>query len=216
MHSAILFVHLLGFVFWLGTDIGVFVLAKHSERSTYSVETRLSMLRVAMLLDRAPRIAVPVVFATGVWLGDRYGVDMVPPAAGWIVGAIWLAAVLTGIRTEGAGAVGRLAMRAQFAINSLVVLGMGGIAVAALGGAGMLPGWLAVKWLAFAVIAAAAMVLEIKFRPVVAAYGRLAEAGASEAVDRAISDGLVPVYRAVLSIYAATLVAAWFGLSKAF
>lgn len=210
----VVFVHVLGWVFWLGTDVGVFLAAKFSERTNLSVETRLTVMQVGMLLDMAPRVAVPVVFATGVHLSDRLGHDLLPAEWGWAIGGVWLAVVIAGIATQGRTLIGRTAMRLQFVIYTIVFFGMGGMAVAALLGAAPLPLWLAMKWLAYAVIAVFAMLLEIAFTPVAAAYGKLAQEGASDALNTFISRGLRPVYVYVLIIYAATLVAAYFGLVK--
>ena len=58
MHELLTAIHVLGWVFWLGTDVGVFLAAKKSERRTdLSVESRLAVLELGMILDRAPRFA---------------------------------------------------------------------------------------------------------------------------------------------------------------
>lgn len=210
----VVFVHVLGWVFWLGTDVGVFLAAKFSERTNLSVETRLTVMRLGMLLDIAPRVAVPVVFATGVHLSDRLGYDLLSAALGWAIGGVWLLAVIVGIATQGRTLAGRAAMRLQFTLYAIVFVGMGGVGTAALLGAVDLPFWLALKWLAYAVIAVSAILLEITFKPVVAAYERLGREGASNELNAAISRGLRPVYVSVLVIYTATLVAAYCGLVK--
>lgn len=215
-NDLIIFVHVLAWVFWLGTDIGVFVGAKFSEKAELSVETRLTVLKVAMLLDAAPRIAVPIVFATGVSMANTMGVDLIPELAGWLIGGFWLAVVLTVITSQGQGTLGHAAMHTQLAINALVFLGMGGLGVATLLGYGYMPDWLAVKWIAYAVIAAAAIRLEATFKPAVADYVKLELEGASDELNASLSNHMKPVYNAVLLIYAGTITAAYFGLIKPF
>lgn len=216
MYSWLLVIHVLGWVFWLGTDVGVLLAAKYSERSDLSAETRLKILEVGMLLDMAPRIAVPVVFMTGFGLMTHLGFETYVPL--WVAmtfGAIWLAAVLTGIGTQGGqGALGAIAMRTQFAFNTLVAIGMGGVGVAALIGILDQPSWIALKWLSYGVIALAAIVLEMTFKPAIMLYGKLGEEGGSAELDSALSKSLKPVYISVLVIYAATLVAGICGLVK--
>ncbi len=212
----IIFVHVLAWVFWLGTDIGVFVGAKFSEKSELSVETRLTVLKVAMMLDMAPRVAVPIVFATGVSMANTIGVDIVPALVGWLIGAVWLMVVLVGIATQGQTPAGKAAMHAQLGINALVFLGMGGVGIATLTGNDLMPYWLAVKWIAYAVIAAAAIRLEATFKPAIADYMRLEAEGASDEINAALSEHLKPVYNAVLLIYLGTLTAGYFGLIKPF
>lgn len=215
-NDLIIFIHVLAWVFWLGTDIGVFVGAKFSEKAELSVETRLTVLKVAMLLDAAPRIAVPIVFATGVAMADAMGIDIIPAGVGWLIGALWLLVVLTVIKSQGQGPLGQAAMHAQLAINVLICLGMGGVGVAALMGYDFMPAWLAIKWIAYAIIAAAAIRLEITFKPAVADYMRLETEGASDELNASLSQHMKPVYNAVLLIYAGTIVAAYFGLIKPF
>ena len=41
-----LVVHVLGWVFWLGTDLGVLLTCRYAERGSLSVETRLTLLEV--------------------------------------------------------------------------------------------------------------------------------------------------------------------------
>ena len=214
LHDLWVVIHVLAWVFWLGTDIGVIVSAKMSENGSYTSETRLTVLKLGMLLDMAPRIAVPVVFITGVMLSNDLGFTLIPPLAGLIFGLIWLAAVIVGIATEGGQTpLGKLAMRLQFLINSIVAIGMGGLAIAGLVQALDMPAWLAVKWLAFAVVALAAIVLEKTFTPAVMLYGKLGAEGASDKLNTDLSEALKPVYIAVLVIYAATLVAGITGLT---
>ena len=71
LYDVILYIHLLGFVFWLGTDIGVFIGAKFTENAEYSVETRLTILKLAMILDIAPRVAMPCLLYTSPSPRDR-------------------------------------------------------------------------------------------------------------------------------------------------
>lgn len=213
LHDLWVVIHVLAWVFWLGTDIGVFLAAKMSENGSYTPETRLTVLKLGMYLDVAPRIAVPVVFITGVMLSNDIGFELIPPLAGWTFGLIWLAAVLIGITTEGGQTpFGKLAMRFQFLINSIIAIGMGGLAIAGLAQAVDMPAWLAVKWLAFAVVAIAAIVLEKTFGPAIMLYGKLGTDGASSKLNTDLSAALKPVYWAVLVIYAATLVAGITGL----
>jgi len=210
----VLVAHVLGWVFWLGTDVGVFLAAKFSERSALSVETRLTVLQLGMLLDRMPRLAVPIVWGTGVLLSAQLGYAVLPVAVALPVAAIWLCATV-GIVFAAAGSTWqRLGLHVQTLMYAgvIIVMGAGGAWAYA---AGALPLWLAVKWYAFVVIAVAALTLERQFAPVIVAFQELAQHGASVDLDARISAGLRPVYRAVLVIYGATLMAGISGLIKA-
>ena len=217
LHAWVLFVHLLGWVFWLGTDVGVLLAAKRSEQGSLSRETRLSLVSLALVLDRAPRLAVPIVFGTGVQLSADLGHTLLPAQAGWAIAAVWALIVATGIRFGwGETRIGGLAMTAQLGMNGVVAVGMGGLGLASLSGllVDVMPVWLAAKWLAYGVIAAAAIWLEGTFAKAAAFYAQLAERGGDPAFDAALSAALQPVYRCVYVIYAATLVAAFSGIAK--
>ena len=50
IYSLLVLVHILLLVFWVGTDVGVFLAAKVSERTDLSIETRSTILSVGMVL----------------------------------------------------------------------------------------------------------------------------------------------------------------------
>ncbi|MCG8440187.1 MAG: hypothetical protein MI723_00110, partial [Caulobacterales bacterium] len=164
----------------------------------------------------APRLAVPIVFATGVYLSNALGVDLIPLLPGVAAGAVWLVIVWLGIAHEEHTALGGAMRKAQLVIQAIVVLAMGGAAIASLVGADLFPGWLAVKWLAFAWIALFAIGIEITFKPAVKDYVRLQTEGASEEVNASLVKNLQPVYVTVLAVYLGTMVAAYFGINKPF
>ena len=60
-----LFLHILLLVFWVGTDVGVFIAAKWSERTALSMETRQTVLQLGMVLDRLPRSALTLIIPSG-------------------------------------------------------------------------------------------------------------------------------------------------------
>lgn len=213
LESWVLVLHVLAWVFWLGTDVGVFLATRVSERGNLSVETRLTVLQVGMWLDRLPRIAVPVVWTSGIILSVQLGVTLIPLLVALPLGFIWLIATWAIIMQPPGSFLQRSGLRVQTIMYGGVILVMGG------GGAywlltGALPLWLALKWFAYVAIAIAALYLEKRFEPVVAAYGELASIGADDELNARISRGLKPVYSAVLVIYAATLVAGICGIIK--
>ena len=73
-----LYLHILLLVFWVGTDVGVFIAAKWSERSALSIETRQTVLQLGMVLDRLPRSALTLIIPSGCQLAV---------ASGWLLWA---------------------------------------------------------------------------------------------------------------------------------
>ena len=72
-YAVLLFVHILSLVFWLGTDIGVFVLGKFAQNPDYSVDQRLLLLKVALILDMFPRVFMVMSLPTGFQLATAIG-----------------------------------------------------------------------------------------------------------------------------------------------
>lgn len=208
-----LVVHVLGWVFWLGTDIGVFIACRHAERGDLSVETRLTLLEVGMILDRLPRLAVPLVWGSGVVLSRQWGYEFIPVPYGLILAALWLIATGIIIVQPHRGRCRALALFTQTIIYTAVIVGMGAGATL-LSASGAMPLWLALKWYAYVIIGAAALALEKYFVPVVAGFQRLASEGASGDTNNKITRELKPVYTAVLCIYGGTLLAGISGLLK--
>lgn len=213
MYDLLLVLHVLAWVFWLGTDIGVFVAAKHSEKQTLSVDARLAVLNVGMLLDRAPRFAVPIVWITGMLLSASLGFVALPTALTLVLGLAWLVVTYLFVFQEDGTRWQRFAAHTKTAIYLAVIVGMGGGALLAIAN-GTMPLWLAVKWLAFVLVAIAAIWLERAFAPAVVDYRALATDGSSPDLEAALNGHMRPVYIAVLIIYGATLTAGVSGLVK--
>ena len=65
--------------FWVGTDLGVFLAARYSERTELSYETRATVLQLGMVLDRLPRSALAIIIpSASIWRQQRGSCS--PPA----------------------------------------------------------------------------------------------------------------------------------------
>jgi hypothetical protein len=213
-HELLVFIHLLGWVFWLGTDVGVFLGAKVFERSDLGVETRLKVLELSLLLDRFPRFSMPVVWLTGVLLMNDFGYQVISGPVAAIATLVWLAVTWLLVFKPPGSPVYIKAAIAQAMILAVVILGMGTVATLGLLRES-LPLWLALKWYAFVLVAVTVLALEKAFAPLGPLLGELMEKGVSnDALDQKISAVLRPVYPIVLAIYLWTLLAAASGVSK--
>ena len=72
-YEVIKFIHVLLLVFWLGTDVGVLLLARRFRAASLSVETRLTLLHMAMVIDTLPRICFIAMLPVGVHLANAAG-----------------------------------------------------------------------------------------------------------------------------------------------
>lgn len=213
-HTVLLFAHVLLFVFWLGTDVGVFLAAKISEKSELSSETRATVLQLGMVLDRLPRSALTLIFPTGMQLAMNLGLDIAPAVATtvWVVSLAWLAVLWIGFLKPQTPTEQRV-MLFNFAMNALLALAVSGYAIYLLAGDSVAT-WLALKILMVGLIFVAGVLLDALFKPAVEAFLEIVSQGGTEERNAKYSRAIAPVYVVVLAIYALVLVAAYLGLAK--
>ncbi len=210
-----LMLHILLLVFWLGTDLGVFLAAKVSERADLSVETRATVLKVGMVLDRLPRSALVLILPSGLMLVDTQGFFTLPDGlllTAWIVAAIWLVVLWAGFLNPETKTEAR-AMLFNFVMNALLALVVTGCGVYAWQDANI-PVWLAFKILMVGGVFVAGVVLDVLFKPAVGHFVAIVTDGATEARNRDYSRTLAPVYWAVIAIYVLVLLATYAGISR--
>jgi len=215
VYSLLAFGHILLFVFWLGTDIGVFLAAKMSERRGLSVETRAAVLGLGMVLDRLPRSALVLIVPSGLQLAAWSGWLSLPPLLPvivWLIAALWLAILWTGFLNPETTIEAR-AMRFNFVMNVAAAVAVGAFAIWSFSDAAT-PRWLDLKLAAVAAIFVIGVLLDIRFKPAVAAFLDIVANGPSEERDARYSTAIGPVYRLVVAIYGMVVVAAFLGTAK--
>ena len=210
-----LYLHILLLVFWVGTDLGVFLAAKYSERAALSYETRATLLQLGMVLDRLPRSALTLIIPSGLSLAHAAGFDSYPPSllpAAWMVAGAWLLVLWRGFMSGDPAVQERCAL-----INWLMNMAMAVVvSTAALYLLLMTssPLWLSLKMLAVGGIFIIGTLLDYFFRPAVGYFAALAERPDEPELNALYSRALAPVYVTVLTIYALALAAAALGVFK--
>lgn len=215
MYSLLIFFHILLLVFWLGTDLGVFLGAKVTERTDLSVETRVTVLKLAMVLDRMPRTALTLIIPSGLSLAVFLNLITLsgPALAGiWAAGVLWAVVLWVGFLNPET-ALEKRVMLFNFVANAVLALFVSGVAIGMLLGDSV-PQWLALKLLSVGLIFVAGVMLDVLFKPAVEAFLGIVTEGATEERNAAYSKAIGPVYWAVLAIYALVLGAAWLGIDK--
>ncbi len=216
-HNTLLFIHILLFVFWLGTDVGVFVLGKYAQNPAYSVDQRMMLLKPLTIIDMFPRICLPLMVPTGFQLATDLSLIDAPAGAAlsvWIVGFVWLAIVVRGLGQEGTP-LGVTIKRIEFAIHCIlivVLLGAGGVSLAT--GALFLAPWLAGKIIMFGLIMVSMILLERAFTPALHGYAQLQETGSTPDLEAGIRSSMDRTYIWVLAIYLAVAISAFLGTTK--
>lgn len=219
LYSHLVFIHILLFVVWLGTDLGVFILGQHFRRRDYPMDQRLTILKLLVITDMAPRTAwalmVPVSIslaaAGGYWAVPAWGI-----VASWVIGGFWLWLVWTAFIHDHTPKAIRLRV-IEFWLKVALTgfyLGLGGLSLAT--GGPLADGWLAAKALLFGVIFAFAIMIDVAFKPLGPALARLVEDGSSDATEGPVLAIMNRTRFWVVSVYVLLAVAAYLGTIKPF
>ena len=213
-HKILVFFHVSLWVFWLGTDLGVFLAAKMSEDSSLSTETRASVLRLGMVLDRLPRTCNALIFPSGLQLIANLEIISVPAwvlALVWILGLTWVLIMWRGFLNPGTPAE-TLFHKTNTPFSLLLCVGALAFAAATQTLAVLeAPLWLAVKLVAVGLIGFSVVPLDRGFAPAQVTFGTIAQSGSTPELEQKYHVQLQPVYGWVLFIYAMTVVAAFSG-----
>lgn len=214
-HTVLLFVHVLLFVFWLGTDVGVFLAAKISEKGELSAETRSTVLGLGMVLDRLPRSALTLIVPTGLQLAvntGRLAASDTVMLGIWAISILWLIVLWIGFLKPHTPTEQRV-MLFNLAMNAIMALAVTTYAIWLLSSTDTQT-WLAIKVLMVGLIFIAGVVLDVLFKPAVDVFLEIVSEGGTEERDAKYSKALGPVYWVVLSIYAFVIVAAYMGIAQ--
>ena len=219
-YPTLVFIHLLLFVLWLGADVGVFVLGQHfRKRERYSLEQRLALLTLLVQVDMVPRTAwafmVPVSLSV-VALGGYWNMPPGLLIAAWAVGALWLWLVWDAHlhdQTPRAARDRKIEFWLKVALT-LFYLGLGIVSLRS--GAPLAFGWLATKAVMFGLIFAAAIMIDVAFKPVGPQLGRLIKEGSSDATELPLLRTMNRTRIWVWIVYLLLLATAYLGLVKPF
>ena len=186
-YPTLVYVHLLLFVFWLGADVGVFLLGQHfRKRESYTLDQRIALLKLLVLIDMTPRSAWALMVPLSLSVVDMGGWWDAPVwliAIAWATGAFWLWLVWDAHWHDMTPRAARTR-----AIEGWLRWFVGGFYLW-LGGQSLLldaplgPDWLAWKALLFGCIFVAAIMIDYSFKPVGAQLGAVLEQGSSDATE---------------------------------
>ena len=217
-YQLLVFAHLLLFVFWLGADVGVFVLGQHfRKRRLYSLDQRIALLKLLVLIDMVPRSAwalmVPLslsVVDTGSW----WDVPGWLLASAWMIGAFWLWLVWDAHQhdqTPRAARNRRIEGWLRWIVGGFYLC-LGVISLAA--DAPLAPNWLAWKALLFGVIFVASIMIDVTFKPVGAQLAAVMEKGSSDETEAPLRKTMDETRVWVWVVYLLLLVTAFLGNTK--
>lgn len=186
IYPYLVYFHLILFVFWLGGDLGVYILGQNFRNRAYSLPERVTILRILVQVDMGPRttwcLMVPATIsmlaAGGYWAVPLWGV-----ALSWIVGFVWLWLVWDAHHHDQTPRAARN-RRIEFWLKIALTVFYFWLGLASLlRGAPLEPAWLAWKAFMFGLIFAASIMIDVVFKPVGPQLGKLLAEGSSDATE---------------------------------
>jgi len=186
LYSVLVFFHILLFVFWLGADLGVAILGEQFRQREYSIQERLTLLKILVITDMGPRTAWALMIASTISLvavGGYWAVPFWGILLAWAISCFWLWLVWAAYKagqTPKATRLKKIEMLLKWGLAAFY-LSLGSISLTM--NTPLEPNWLASKALLFGFIFIAAILIDVMFKPVGPALMELVEKGSSDATE---------------------------------
>ena len=212
--------HVLGLVYWLGGDLGVFYTSFYVIDEKRSVDVRVAAAKILFALDQGPRICMTLMLPLGVQLANSIGFIQVPGAVVaivWLIALGWLAMVLY-LHFAGHSKDTKVLTTFDFWFRVFVIVAITAVALLALISPGGLPGgwiispWAAYKLIIFAGLVGSGLMIRIKLKPFGAAFGNIASGKGTPQDNAAMNGSLARTRPFALLIWAGLLVNTALGL----
>jgi len=207
--------HVLAFVYWLGGDLGTYAASGQVVRRNLGVEARQTALRIMLVCDQGPKLAMPAAFVLGYQMAVSLGWLVVPSWLTWTVWALcllWFADVIILHHWQGKPFAARLAVvdfRFRLAVILLLVLAAGfGLA----GADYLVAERVAWKTLVFAALMACGVMIRHHLKPFAPAFAALVAEGPSDRQNDVLEQSLGRCRPYVWGIWAGLLVNAAIGV----
>lgn len=220
LYSLALFLHLLLYVFWLGGDLGVAVLgAQFRRREDYTLDQRLALLKVLVMVDMGPRTAWALMIGSSMSLVHLGGYWVLPIWAlilAWAISFFWLYLVWAAFKADQTPKAKRLRKIEMFLKWGLALgyLSVGLYSIDA--GVPITEGWLSAKLILFGLIFIAAIMIDVRFKPVGPALIRLVNEGSSDETEIPLRQVMDRSRFWVRITYVLLVIIGFVGVTKAF
>lgn len=186
------YAHILMFVFWVGTDMGVFLAARRCTDPKLSFASRVTLLHMALRIELLPRTMWKAALPFGVMLSRDMG--LLPISTGaltavWIFSFGWWAISMTGAwfyDKPFGHRLGRLTNLLTLLVGICLIV----LALSSWGGYGPIvsdAGWLQLKVGLYGLINLFIIWMLVAFDPLGAAFGQLAVEGSKPEIETIIS-----------------------------
>lgn len=213
------YLHILLFVFWLGTDIGAFVALALAKNPGRAFDVRRAYVDLAERLHVVPRLCFALTIPVGIELTQAINVYPVSPemrVVFWAISAVWVMVVAAAAWNRGT----LLAKGLSYAEIAFEVLaGMGFVAYGLNSFATGSPiddPWFAAKLALFGVVFWVAIATELSFHPFVLPFAEIGEEGSTFEREEAVSRALNNTMKSMALLYALLMAIAFLGKVKPF
>jgi hypothetical protein len=217
-YRALVWVHLLLFVLWLGADVGVFTAGRHFRmRAAYSLDQRLAILKLLVAVDMVPRTAfalmVPLSLSVA-RMGGWWEAPVVLIAGAWAFSGLWLWLVWDAHHHDQTPRAARN-RRIEGWMRHAAGLGYLGLGLSSvLTRWPIEPAWLAWKALLFGAIFVAAFFIDFLFKPVGPLLMRVVNEGSSDVTELPLRAAMDRARVWVRVTYALLLAISFLGVAK--
>lgn len=218
--SVLAFFHIILFVFWLGGDLGVAILGSHfRKRDTYSLQERLTILKLLVINDLGPRYAWALMIASTISLvkaGGYWDVPLWGVALAWLISLTWcwlIHAAHKAGQTEQGKKLRKIEMVLKWVL-AVFYLGLGILSLST--DAPLGPNWLATKAFLFGLIFVAAILIDVMFKPVGPLLMAVIEKGSSDETEIPLLKTMNKSRFWVRTVYLLLIIVAFIGTTKFF
>lgn len=207
--------HLVGFAYWLGGDLGVFTSSYIVVNDKLSPEVRISAAKLLFALDQAPRICMTLMLPLGTHLAWKMGALPIDGAAMtgiWLLAIGWLTMVVT-LHVAPPGKGKTLLTTFDFWFRLALAIGLiGGATSSLLNDSSSVPYWVAAKLAIFGGLVGCGLIIRIQLKPFAPAFAKLAQGAVTDEVNATIRDSLNDTRPWVILIWIGLLASAALGI----
>lgn len=213
------YLHILMFVFWIGTDLGVFLSAKKSTDASLPVDARLMLLHWALRIELLPRTMWKAALPLGVMLSvelDLLELSDAGIALVWLFTIGWWAVSMTGAYKYDQP-IGHKLTKLNNWLSGIVGASLIALAVSSwLGNGPFDPDatWLLWKVGLYGLINLMVIAMILVFDPLGPAFGQLAAAGSSPELEATITSVMNRSAMVIWTTYATIALVAFIGTAK--
>ncbi|MCP4000052.1 MAG: hypothetical protein GY727_03990 [Gammaproteobacteria bacterium] len=186
------YLHILMFVFWVGTDMGVFLSCKKSTDPKLSIDSRFLLLHMALRIELLPRTMWKAALPLGVMLSQVNGwlsLSDMQLTLVWVFSLAWWGISMTGAWYYDKP-MGHTLTKVNNVLTTLVGIGLIWLAYSSAAGNGPFDvdvSWLHWKVGIYGLINLMIVAMLYVFDPMGIAFGRLAVEGSTPEIETTIS-----------------------------